>query len=398
MAYAQGILLPASLANQLPKTQFGIAQLWFVNRNPLVSRLPQAPVGNVQFSMVGYKFRPRTLNLTATITTGDTTFTVSDASILMNGDVLRMSTGEAVEVTAAPNTATNQVTVRRAVGTAQAGVFTPTAATAIAALTPPANLITNLGNSRTGGEINQLAINQLPTSVTQYVQTFQHVVQVSGLMQDIEGFPWPGAAPTPYAKNRMDALQNIMDDIEFSSLYGIGEALVVGTNNRPKQYGITNLLVTNNRTATNPTAYRPQDFIADAIEPIRSNGGQPSLIMASPGWLTGLAVWGMPAQLVSPGTNGFGTPINLFYSPFLGGIPIVENMWLKGISVLTLTAEEARFRVNHPIDYQPYGRRGDTGPADNNGEGDYITRLAIEVDNEAHHSYVSGITAFAPAA
>jgi hypothetical protein len=398
MAYAQGILLPASLANQLPKTQFGIAQLWFVNRNPLVSRLPQAPVGNVQFSMVGYKFRPRTLNLTATITTGDTTFTVSDASILMNGDVLRMSTGEAVEVTAAPNTATNQVTVRRAVGTAQAGVFTPTAATAIAALTPPANLITNLGNSRTGGEINQLAINQLPTSVTQYVQTFQHVVQVSGLMQDIEGFPWPGAAPTPYAKNRMDALQNIMDDIEVSSLYGIGEALVVGTNNRPKQYGITNLLVTNNRTATNPTAYKPQDFIADAIEPIRSNGGQPSLIMASPGWLTGLAVWGMPAQLVSPGTNGFGTPINLFYSPFLGGIPIVENMWLKGISVLTLTAEEVRFRVNHPIDYQPYGRRGDTGPADNNGEGDYITRLAIEVDNEAHHSYISGITAFAPAA
>jgi len=400
MAYNQGILLPAALQNQLPKTQFGIAQLWFVNRTPLTSRFPKFPVGNVSFNMVGYKFRPRTTLLAATIGTGDTTLTLSDASILMNGDVLQLSTGECVEITAAPNTVTNQVTVRRGIGTAQAiagGGPNPVPATAIASLTAPANTITNLGNSRTGGEINQLAISQLPTSITQWVQVFQHVVQVSGVMQDIQGFPWPGNVPAPFPKNKLDAVQNCMDDIELSSLYGVGEAIST-SNSRPKMYGICNLLVTNNKAASSPTAYKPQNLIADAIQPIRSNGGNPSVIMVSPDFLTGLSTWGMGLQRFAAGTTPFGVDIDVFYSPFIGPIPIIDNMWLRAGSALVLTAEEVRYRVLHDVEYQPYGRRGDTGPADNNGEGDWIGRLAIEVDNEAHHSYITGVTAFAPAA
>jgi hypothetical protein len=399
--YQQGIMLPAPLAGQLPKTQFGIAQLWFVNRTPLFSRFPKLPVGNISFNMVGYRFRPRTLTLTATIGAGDTTFTVSDASILMNGDVLQLSTGEAVEITAAPNTANNTISVRRGIGTAQTigpGGPSPVAATAIASLTAPANLVTNLGNSRTGGEINQLAISQIPSSVTQYVQTFQHVVQVAGVMQDIQGFPWPGPTPAPFPKNKLDAMQNLFDDVENTALYGVGEALVPGGNSRPKMYGITNLLVTNNKVATNASAYKPQDFLKDAIQPIRSQGGRPSVILASTDFLTGLATWGMPAQLISPGENGFGVPIDVFYSPFIGPIPIVEEMWLAAGSCLVLTGEEVRWRVLKDPVYQPYGRRGDTGDYDSNGEGDWIGRLAIEVDQEAHHAYIHGISGYAPAA
>jgi hypothetical protein len=393
--YQQGIMLPAPLAAQLPKTQFGIAQLWFINRTPLLSRFPKVPVGNISFDMVGYQFRPRTLKLTATIGTGDTTFTVSDASILMNGDVLQLSTGEAVEITAAPNIAANTISVRRGIGTAQTiagGGPSPVAATAIAALTGGADAITNLGNSRTGGEINQLAISQIPTKVTQYVQTFQHIVQISGVMQDIQGFPYPGNA-TPFPRNKMDAAQNLFDDVELNSLYGVGEALG-GTNSRPKQYGICNLLVTNNKTASNAGTYRPTDFLKDAIQPIRTNGGRPSVILASPSFLTGLATWGNSLQLLSAGATAFGTQIDVFYSPFIGPIPIIEEMWLKDISALVLTGEEIRFRVMKDPEYEPYGRRGDTGPAANNGEGDWIGRLAVEVDNEAHHAYVKGITNF----
>lgn len=397
MAYSQGILLPASVQNQLPKTQFGIAQLWFVNRTPLTSRLPKLPVGNVSFSMVGYKFRPRALTLAATITTGDTTFTLGDTSPIQNGDVLLMSTGEAVEVTAAPNNSANTVAVRRAVGTDISGVFTHVAATAIASLTPPANAVTNLGNSRTGGEINQLAVSQVPTSQTQWVQTYQHIVQVSGVMQDIQGFPWPGNTPAPFPKNKLDAMQNCMDDIEYSSLYGVGEALSASVS-RPKQYGIANLLVTNNKTGTNPTTYKPTDFQADAITPIWANGGRASIIFASTTFMNGLAVWGQGLQRMSPGVTPFGVDIETYYSPFVGPIPIIPNMWLQPGTALVLTGEEVRFRVLKDVEYQPYGRRGDTGSADNNGEGDWIGRLAIEVDNEAHHAYIKGVTAFAPAA
>lgn len=394
--YQQGIMLPGPLAALLPKTQFGIAQLWFVNRTPLISRLPKAPVGNISFNMVGYRFRPRTLALTATVQVGDTTLTVSDASILMNGDILQLSTGEAVEVVGAPNIAANTLTVRRAVGTAQ-GSFTPTVATAIASITHPAEVVTNIGNSRTGGEINQLAISQLPASVTQYVQTFQHVVAIAGVMQDIQGFPWPGASPTPFDKGKMDAMQNLMDDIENSSLYGIGESLG-GPNSRPKQYGLTNLIQSHNVSASNASAYKPTDFINDAFTPILTSGGRPSLILASTSFQAGLATWGGHLMYTTPGSTAFGVNIDQWYSPFLGAVPIVYDMWLKPGTALVLTEEEVRFRMLKEPVYQPYGRRGDTGDANNNGEGDWIGRLAIELDNESHHAYVSGITGFAPAA
>jgi hypothetical protein len=398
MSYGQqGIVLPSPVSSFLPKTQFGIAQLWFVNRTPLISRLPKAPVGNISFNMVGYKFRPRSLKLTATCLSTDTSLTVSDASLLMNGDVLKLSTGEAVEITAAPNVSANTIAVRRGIGTDQGG-FTHTAATAIASLASGADAVSIIGNSRTGGETNQLAISQIPTSVTQYVQTYQHVVQVAGVMQDIQGFPWPGNVPAPFPKNKLDAMQNLMDDVEYTSLYGIGEALG-GSNTRPKQYGLVNLINTNKVTSpTNASAYKPVDFIGDVLEPIRKSGGRPSVIFASTDFITGLSVWGQHSVLLSAGVTPFGVSINVFYCPFIGPIPIVEEMWLNAGSALVLTEEEARYRVMKDPVYEPYGRRGDTGSADNNGEGDWIGRLAIELDNEAHHSYVTGITGYAPAA
>jgi hypothetical protein len=394
MSYQQGLLLPSAVSSYLPKTQFGIAQLWFVNRTPLISRLPKAPVGNIKFDMVGYKFRPRTVALAATITNNATTIGLVDASSIMNGDVLLLSSGEAVEVTAAPSG--NNITVRRGIGTTQTGQ-TVVAGTAIADITGDLATAKVIGNSRTGGEIDQIAISQIPSVMSQYVQTFQHVVQVSGVMQDIQGFPWPAATPGPFAKNKMDAMQNFMDDVEYTSLYGVGEALG-GANTRPKQYGITNLLSTNKDTATNPSAYKPVDFMGDTMEKIWSNGGNPSVIFASVSFMTGLATWGGSVQRLSAGVTPFGTDIQVFYSPFIGPVPIIPNMWLAPGSVLVLTQEEVRFRILKEPVYEPYGRRGDTGSAANNGEGDWIGRLAVEVDNEAHHAYVSGITGFAPAA
>lgn len=400
--YNQGVLTPYPWLTIFPKTIFGVAQQWYVSRTPLTSRLPSLPIQNVTFSMVTYKFRPRTTTLAVAITsTTATSISLTDASILMNGDKLRIG-GEVLEVTAAPDIVANTATVRR-------GAAGTTAATALINA-----VVTNLGNTRTGGEKFQLALQQIPGLTQQFIQNFQHVVSVSGVMQAVgSALPLPPGVGGPFEKNKMDALQNVMDDIEFSTLYSLPEAISNnGTVQRQSQAGLFNLIKTNavapggnifgaTNAPSNPTAYKPTDFMNDVIAPIRANGGQPSVIHANNKFITGMAEWGLPLQRFTNGVTKFGTNIQYFISPFLGEIPIVENMWLNYVdptningvgAAMVLTEQEVRFRDLEALKYRPYARVGDTGDA---GEGDWIDRRAVEVDNEPHHGYVTGITGFA---
>src|SRR5215475_11619182 len=64
---------------------------WFANRNPLVTRLPYVPVERVDFLMYTHKYRSRSTTLGGAITSNAaTTFTLADASFLMNHDVLQV--------------------------------------------------------------------------------------------------------------------------------------------------------------------------------------------------------------------------------------------------------------------------------------------------------------------
>ena len=401
----QGVLTPYPWLSVMPKTQYGIAQQWFVNRVPLQSFLPVLPTNNISFSLVTYKFRPRQITVVADPGAAGTMLTVLDGSFILNGDVIVLPSGEYVEATNAPTinqpTAPDTVPIRRGVGTGYgsqtivAGTAIPTVSgTAISTANPALGWA--VGNSRTGGEKYQLGINQVPTSRPQYVQTFQHVVQTSGVMQAIGGaLPLPAGIPTPWEKNKHDAMQALVDDVENSCLYGVGEA-VSGTNQRPKMYGAFNLITTNAVTSpTNASAYKPSDFENDVLGPIRTNGGQPSLMMISSGFRIGLARWGFPLQRFYDvqGKTTYGKDIQTYRSPFLGDIEIIENMWLNrlGKAAMVFTREEVALRELESLDYKPYGRTGDTGAQ---GEGDWIARMALEVQNEFHHGYVTGITGF----
>ena len=128
---------------------------WFVNRCPLVTRLPRVPIGSTTFTIVSRVARPRTLKLAAAMAAGDASVTFSDASYLMVGDVLEFASGERAEVTADPNLTTNVATVRRAAEgtTAAAGLVNDT--------------VRLVGNSRTGGEVNQAAVAMKPVVTSQ---------------------------------------------------------------------------------------------------------------------------------------------------------------------------------------------------------------------------------------
>ena len=66
-------------AGVIPNDVFGVAINWFVNRTPLVSRLPKLPTGSPQFLVTNDNYRPRsnpmnnggTLSSSATSRDGD---------------------------------------------------------------------------------------------------------------------------------------------------------------------------------------------------------------------------------------------------------------------------------------------------------------------------------------
>ena len=152
----------------------------------------------------------------------------------------------------------------------------------------------------------------------------------------------------------MDALQNLMDDMEYSSYYGRGEDPAVAA--RPKQKGLRTLLTANlTLNPVNAGAYKPTDLIRDTMQQCRVNGGDPDVLLVSSNFMTGLATWGMAVQKIDAGVNVFGTPIDVFEAPFLGGVSIIEAPLLKPSTAVCLTSSEVRMRMKRNEFWNPRG-------------------------------------------
>ena len=93
--------------------------------------------------------------------------------------------------------------------------------------------------------------------------------------------------------------------------------------------------------------------------------------------MTGLATWGQAVQRIDAGVNVFGTPIDVFEAPFLGGVAIIEAPLLKPFTAVCLTSSEVRMRMKRNEFWNPRGVRGDAY------EGDWIAEGAIELDNQS---------------
>ena len=100
---------------------------------------------------------------------------------------------------------------------------------------------------------------------------------------------------------------------------------------------------------TNPInagAYKPTDLLRDTIQQCRVNGGEPDVLLVSTNFMTGLATWGQAVQRIDAGVNVFGTPIDVFEAPFLGGLSIIEAPLLKPYTAACLTSGEVRLRMS----------------------------------------------------
>ena len=374
-SYLQGIQLAFDNQAEIVNDIYVVTSNWFVNRCPIVTRTPRVPVGSTTFSIVSRSFRPRVATLAAAVAATDSQMTLADVSPFMNGDVLELASGERVEIIADPNVAAGTVSVRRAAEGTTAGTGNS------------GDTIRLISNSRSGTEINQNGVAIRPVGVTQYCQTWQHPVQVGGSLQASSSYQTSPGIRTPFEQVKMDALQNLMDDMESSTYYGRGEDPAVAA--RPKQKGLKALLSINNTLSpTNAGAYKATDFIRDTLELSRAGGGDPDILVLSTNFMLGLATWGQALMRVNAGTNVFGTPIDVFEAPFLGGLTIIEAPLLKPFTAVALTSSEVRMRMKRNEFWNPRGIRGDSF------EGDWMAEGAIEIENPAHHAWLEGVTAF----
>lgn len=370
----QGIQVPypSSNANVIPPDIFRMAINFFPERCPLLYNLSKFPLNALTFYTNDDTYRPRTTTLGGAYTSTGTTLTVSDSTGITVGDVLEVDS-ERFLVTAINNATTVTVTYAFE-GTTNANHSN-------------SSTVTIVTNARTGADVDQSAMSRLASAVAQYAQTVQHPYQVGGSLQSTSNFM--GGLTTPLDRDRMMAIQHVMDDFERAMYYGKGQALSSTISNQTMK-GFKTRLTTNNTTSpTNASAYKPSDFNRDTLQKCLTNGGSPNLILVSSDFLQGLHTWGWNLQLVDAGASELGIKPTVYTTPFIGSCMLVPAPLLATGTAIAMNTREVRIGIKRRLFDKPRGSRGDAE------EGDIIMEGAIEVENESHHAWVSGITGWA---
>ncbi|MCA1685986.1 MAG: hypothetical protein LC745_08390 [Planctomycetia bacterium] len=71
-AYLQGIQGAFDNQAEIRNNIYVVASNWFVNRCPLVTRVPRVSTGSTTFTIVSRSFRPRVASLASAVAAGDT--------------------------------------------------------------------------------------------------------------------------------------------------------------------------------------------------------------------------------------------------------------------------------------------------------------------------------------
>lgn len=224
------------------------------------------------------------------------------------------------------------------------------------------------------------------SEITQYCQTWKQAVDNKAVFPSKPATSFTSPFTLPFDPAKMSALQNLLEDMEISSYYGVGhDGNPVG---EPHQKGLRTLIGNKTLQPKNARNYTPIDLIRDTLDKCRSSGGDPDVLLVSVDFLTGLATWGHPAQRIDVGVTVFGEPIDVFETSLLKDFSIISAPLLKMGSVICLTSSEIRLRMQQNEIWNP---------RENSDDGDWVAAGAIEVDHVDHHAWVEGITGFATA-
>ena len=406
-AYIDDILLEVSLGKEEVTVLYPYLRQVFINETPFITRFPRKPAAGRLYNIVSYNVRQRPLPIGSALGSGDTTLTLTDASMIMPGDNIQVwnTAGSATERMQALsiNYTTNVVTVARALSGTTAVANSLGGATA----TLSATLI---GNSRTGGEVAQVAFRDLRVQIPNGVQTYQFPVQVSGLANAVANVRLPAGISDVFSLEQKTKMTEMMRDMEYVSYFGqYDNGLDAGSiTNRVLASGVIEQIGWYNGTS-NPAkgsnvnvtlnagaSFTFLNFVAATIQKIVNAGGDPDVCICSTDFLSGLLTWGFAKQMITtPRETSLGLPIKEIVVPFPSGpvtfIPAYQLNPLTGNggTAIVLTSEDVCVREIRPEFWQLRGLRGDAK------EGDFIADQTPELGHPGWHAYVSGITSYA---
>lgn len=376
MAYNVGLVGPYDFDGVIQNDFFAAAVLFLNERCPLVSRLPNRATRAATVKQVDDAYRPNSLTLIAAANNAQTSITLSESAPFQAGDVIQID-DELLQVTAINSAACTATVTRGHAGTT-------------AAAHNNASTVYLIGNTRTGAEVDQDGPQRVFDSSLTYPQTSQHPYQIGGATEAKSpnmAIPMGFASLVGY--QRAKSTQHVFDDLERSAYYGKAVALAADTT-RPMMNGLRYRLTTNLVTSpTNSSAYKPSDFARDFLTAPSEAGGRPDVCILSDKYKNAFQVWGVNLLNLTEGASTLGVDITAFAAPSMGLSAILFSPLLRPYDGFSLTSDECSFGwVREPFD-KPRGSRGDAT------EGDIIGEGCLVVNNESHHAFVTGVTAFA---
>jgi hypothetical protein len=376
---------PEALAEDL--TEVALEWKW-VNLVPFWSRVQKLPATNPEYHMTGTSRRPDTVTVTVAAVATDTVLTVADPTYILNGDTLELrfadNTVEQLEVIADPNEAAAQITVKRGDAFTTAGAI-------------PANTqLYLISNTRTGGEDNQKGIAPRAWKRTNWIETIQHPVEVSGILQDTtayrSGSIAPGAA-TPLDAFRMRGLNDWVLDADRAIVYQRGMAPTDSNTKRAKTKGIRQICQDAGSYINQPTNYAAftiEDFTREISEIPAGFGGAPNVYFISNDWISAFARWKMPLVKIDMGETAFNVRIDAYESNAANGI-FVHAPRLRRGTIFATNEEDLMIRFMRMPTWYLRGKLGDSW------RGDIVGRIGVQVNNAEQSRFCEGITGFAAA-
>ena len=377
MARNVGLVGPYDLDGVIQPDFFTAMQIEWIDAYPLMARLPMATASGVTVKAVddAYRANSTAINDANNITNSATSVIVDDSSFFLVGDVVQCES-ELMLVTATNSTA-NTITVTRGYASSTAVVHNNDVA------------IFLIANSRTGSEVDQDASTHIFDAALTYPQTIQHPYQIGGSTEaSSPNMGIPGGFASMVGYQRAKTAEEVMRDFERACYYSKGVALAADTT-RAAMNGLIYRLTTNRVTSpTNASAYKPSDFVRDVMTAPAGYGGRVDTLLLSTDYRNAFAIWGLNLTQVGVGDTDLGNNFTRLVSEDLAATVYFCPL-LRSFTAIGLQSNEAYFAwKRRPADY-PRGRRGDAI------EGDVIGEGTLVVNNQAHHSFVTGVTAFA---
>lgn len=375
MATNIGLVGPYDFDGVIKPDFFTAMQLTWLDQYPLVARLPARESSATTIKAVDDAYRANSTTMGADANNSTTSFTVADGSFFLVGDVIYVDT-EYCLVTAANATT---LTVTRAYAGSTAAAHSNATAT-----------VYLVANSRTGSEVDQDAVTRVFDAALTYPQTIQHPYQIGGSTEaSSPNTGIPGGFGSMVGYQRAKTAEEVMRDFERACYYSKAVALAAdGT--RPAMQGLINRITTNRVTSpTNSSAYKPSDFLRDAIAAPAQYGGRVDTLLLSNEYRTAFALWGLPLEQVRYTDTGFGVDFTTIICPGVGGSAVYFCPLLRPYTAIGLQSNQAYMAWKRRPSDKPRGSRGDAV------EGDIIGEGSIVLNNEAHASFVTGVTAFA---